>query len=252
MALSGCSLSFNEDVTKQPDEPKNQTASRNMIPKNLHIVSIGDSLTRGIGDSTNQGGYIPYLQKDLENLNEVNRVQIENFGVRGNRTDQLLDRLEKKEVRNALKKSDFVVITIGGNDVMKVFRENIAKLEVEVFEKERTAYEERLNKILSTVRKINSEAGIILIGLYNPFEKWFSNIEEVDDIIADWNQASRNILNQYERSQFVMIADIFQDQEENLLYKDHFHPNDEGYKLIADRVFHSIKGKKLVDLVTKN
>lgn len=35
------------------------------------------------------------------------------------------------------------------------------------------------------------------------------------------------------------------ESRENLLYKDYFHPNDKGYKLIAERMFETLKSQGL-------
>ena len=35
-------------------------------PRKLTVVSAGDSLTKGVGDSKDQGGYLPYLKAMLE------------------------------------------------------------------------------------------------------------------------------------------------------------------------------------------
>lgn len=226
-------------------------SSKEAVPKDLRIVSIGDSLTQGVGDSTDKGGYIPYLEKHLESLPEVKDASFTNYGVRGNRTDQLLQRLEQKEVIDSIKQADIVVMTIGGNDVMKVFKENITKLDVKEFTKQRKSYEERLHQTIQTVRKHNENAGIVLIGLYNPFIKVFKDVQEVESIMKDWNAASELTLKEYDRTKFVMIEDIFLNQEEDLFYTDQFHPNDRGYELMAERVFESINGKPLEQLTNK-
>ena len=48
--------------------------------------------------------------------------------VKGSRTDQLLERLKEKEVQEGLKDADYILFTIGGNDLMKVVRQNFAHL----------------------------------------------------------------------------------------------------------------------------
>ncbi|HLO12915.1 MAG TPA: SGNH/GDSL hydrolase family protein, partial [Pseudoneobacillus sp.] len=63
-------------------------------PRKLTVVSAGDSLTKGIGDSTGKGGYLPYLESMLEKEKGIQEVDFYNFGVKGNRTTQLLKRLQ--------------------------------------------------------------------------------------------------------------------------------------------------------------
>ncbi|TMU88329.1 GDSL family lipase [Bacillus sp. BHET2] len=236
--LSGCSLEDAADhIKREVSNWEKENPNETFIPKNLKVVSVGDSLTQGVGDSTKKGGYVPYLENQLETLDGVKDAQFHNYGVRGNRTDQLLKKLKKADVKASIQDSDLVMITIGGNDVMKIFRENLSHLELEVFQGEKRQYQLRLQEIIETVRSYNPDAGIVLLGLYNPFNTWFSDIEEVNQVIHNWNEASQEILSGYDKTLFVKIEDLFIDTGDTLLYDDYFHPNDEGYKLIADRMF---------------
>ncbi|MCM3664372.1 SGNH/GDSL hydrolase family protein [Mesobacillus subterraneus] len=207
------------------------------FPKDLHIVAAGDSLTQGVGDSTNSGGYIPYLADQLEKEKTIKNANFENFGVRGNRADQLLARLESKNMQSSIQDADLIILTIGGNDLMKVVKENFSSLKLNYFKAEEKVFEENLQTIFSKIRIHNPEAPIILIGLYNPFYNWFADVKEMNQIVDEWNGKSRLIVENDRNAYFVDIHDIFLNNEENLLYTDYFHPNDRGYQLIADRVY---------------
>ncbi|WP_210365073.1 SGNH/GDSL hydrolase family protein [Bacillus sp. REN3] len=210
---------------------------RSFFPKDINVVAAGDSLTQGVGDSTDSGGYIPYLKAQLEDEQSIKKAHFENFGVRGNRTEQLQERLEGKKFKSSIRQADLIILTIGGNDLMKVVRENFSGLELDQFQSEQLVFKEKLQAIFMTIRNENPEAPIVLIGLYNPFYHWFSDVEEMNQIINEWNQQSRTLVRQDGNAYFVDIHDIFLNNEENLLYSDYFHPNDRGYQLIADRVF---------------
>ena len=178
--LSGCSIEdAAKHVSRQVSDWEKDQPPEAFIPKNLNVTSVGDSLTQGVGDSTDSGGYVPYLEKLLESTDGVKDADFHNYGVRGNRTDQLLKKIKTDEVKSSIEKSDVVMITIGGNDVMKIFKQNLSKLKLDVFQQEQIAYQERLKEILDTIREYNPDAGIVLVGLYNPFNTWFSDIEEV-------------------------------------------------------------------------
>lgn len=222
------------------------------VPQDLSIVSVGDSLTEGVGDSTNRGGYLPYLQTSLENEKKINQTKFQNFGVKGNRTDQLLKRLESEEINTAIEGADIVIITIGGNDVMKVVRENFSNLQLTYFKKAIKQYEKNLHEIIQSIRTYNQQTKIILVGLYNPFYTWFSNVKELDEIIDEWNEASKFIIGMYEQAYFVEIDDLFAYDGESLLYSDYFHPNDKGYELIASRLFQKIDDEVIGDLINRN
>src|SRR4051812_13058620 len=53
------------------------------IPTNLSVVSVGDSLTQGVGASDEQDGYIPYLSAYLETNRGIKDAVFSNYGVRG-------------------------------------------------------------------------------------------------------------------------------------------------------------------------
>lgn len=243
LLVTGCSVQTNNQTSKQASvevKPK--------PPKDLHIVSVGDSLTQGVGDSTNRGGYIPYLKEIMEKEKNIGTVSFDNFGVRGDRTDDLLKVLKEPKVISKIKSSDIVIITIGGNDVMKVFRDNFTNLKVDTFQAALNGYQKRLDGILKTIREYKPSIGIVLIGIYNPFSKWFSDIKELDQIVQNWNNASEKTLMQYKNTQFVPVSDIFENQNENLFYSDDFHPNDKGYKLMAERIGKILRTNKLEQL----
>ncbi|WP_031536012.1 MULTISPECIES: SGNH/GDSL hydrolase family protein [unclassified Bacillus (in: firmicutes)] len=230
-------------VTEKKDIPVS------FLPQEMSIVSVGDSLTQGVGDSTGKGGYVPYLQDLLEETKGVNKADFVNYGVRGNRSDQLLKRIKTEEVSKAIQKADGVIITIGGNDIMKVVRNNFTNLQVESFNEQLNEYENNLYEILSNVRTNNSNAVIILVGVYNPFIKMFSDIKEMNKIVTDWNNTSEKVLAEYDHTYFVSIESIFENPTSDLLYEDYFHPNDQGYKLIAEAIYNKMLTAPLADIL---
>lgn len=218
------------------------------IPKTFAIVSLGDSLTKGVGDSTNRGGYLPYLEQLLLGEKGVKRVNFANYGVSGNRSPQLLKRLTNEEVKEDVAAADLVIITIGGNDMMKVVRENFLHLEMQAFTEEQKKFANNLQAIIEQIRAENPHTYICLVGLYNPFYQYFSEIKELDVILENWNKASQAVLAQYEHTYFVEIATSFKQSEENLLFTDYFHPNDKGYELIAKEVYSELHSHALKTL----
>jgi lysophospholipase L1-like esterase len=202
--------------------------------KDIRIVSIGDSLTQGVGDETENGGYVGILDHTFDNQNL--NITIENFGKKGNRSDQLLKRLEKKEIETSIKDANIVLITIGANDIMHVVKNNWTNLHMDPFEEERVKYVERLTTIFNKIIELNPESEIYLIGFYNPFEQYFGEIEQLGMIMDDWNEAGMMVTEEFENVYYIPIYDLFRSPDENLLAEDHFHPNTKGYKLIAKRV----------------
>ncbi|WP_060681703.1 SGNH/GDSL hydrolase family protein [Virgibacillus halodenitrificans] len=245
-----------ETITQQPanDEEENmqEEESENPAPlkeivvkavkqtvdffstKETQILAIGDSLTQGVGDSTEQGGYVGILDRSINQQEEL--VDFANLGIRGNRSDQLLKRLEKPEVVDAINEADIILITIGANDIMKVVKENFTHLKMEDFTEEKQNYEQRLEKIFNKMQSINPDSHIYLLGFYNPFKQYFEDIKELSLIIEEWNESGRKIAGDHENITYIPTADLFDEDDTNLFSEDNFHPNELGYKRIARRV----------------
>jgi lysophospholipase L1-like esterase len=211
----------------------------NFFKKDQKIVSIGDSLTEGVGDETESGGYVGILNHTFE-ANSLN-ITVENFGKRGNRSDQLLKRLEKEEIAASIKEADTVLITIGANDIMNVLKKNFTNLTMEPFQQERMEYIERLTAIFDKINELNPDVQIYLIGFYNPFERYFADIKEFDLIIDNWNEAGKVVSEKYENVTYIPTKDLFTNSTIDLLAEDQFHPNISGYKLMAQRVLEYLK-----------
>lgn len=210
--------------------------------KNTRIVALGDSLTEGIGDENGEGGYVGVIDKTINK--ETKLVSFKNYGHRGHRTDQLLTRLEDQDVIKSIAESDIVFITIGANDIMQVVKENFMELKIDQFTKERIQFEKRLNHILSKLNEINSHNNIYLLGIYNPFKKYFPEINELEQIVDEWSHTGNAVTNNYENTTFIPMKDIFDDSEEKLFADDNFHPNYLGYERMAERVLDYLLDKE--------
>ena len=210
-----------------------------LFKKDQKVVAIGDSLTQGVGDETENGGYVGILNNTFQD-NNIN-ITIENYGKRGNRTDQLVKRLEKKEIAASIEKADIVFITIGANDIMHIVRNNITNLQIELFNEEKLEYLDRLRVIFHKINELNPDANIYLIGFYNPFDRYFSDLEELQIIVDEWNESSKAVTDEYENVRYIPTSDLFSDSDIELLADDYFHPNSSGYKLMAKRILENME-----------
>lgn len=220
------------------DNIEKQAFSEPVLDKayETHIVALGDSLTQGVGDSKKAGGYVGILETEL--TTNGYHVRVDNHGKAGDRTDQLLKKINtEEEVKTSIQEADIILITIGANDIMKVLRDNITDLDFEHFEREEPKYEERLHEIFTILRSENKRTEIYLLGFYNPFGQYFDNIPELVQIVNVWNEASKEIAESYEGIYYIPMKDIFDESVEHLFYEDNFHPNDRGYELMAKRVY---------------
>lgn len=226
----------------------------------LHYVALGDSLTEGVGDQSERGGFVPIVAEDLQSRYNLSSIEVDNYGVSGDRSTQILKRLQKDEhLRKSLEDADFISITVGGNDLMKVFQDNFFSLTVKKFVKPRTKYTQRIETLLTEIRELNPTAPIYMMGIYNPFYLNFPDIEDMQTIVDEWNEATKETVASFEKTYFIPINDLLYqglDQKvgiesnldenaetgssnslglaNNVLYEeDKFHPNNIGYQLMA-------------------
>ncbi|MFZ4454115.1 SGNH/GDSL hydrolase family protein [Salibacterium aidingense] len=232
--------SFDNDIQEAVASVINETRHI-LIESDMNIVAIGDSLTQGVGDSTKDGGYVGILEKSLKKSEPESSITIKNYGKRGNRSDQILRRLEKPNISSSVKDADMILLTVGANDIMKIVRANMTDLTYEAFADEKDNYEERLELIFDRIRAQNEEVPIYLVGIYNPFNMYFSNIPELNQIVGDWNTIGRDVTAEQDNAVFIPIQDIFQYAGTGYFSEDNFHPNQRGYASIADRVLDYIE-----------
>ena len=239
-------------------EPVMTKPSTSDKKKVVTYVAIGDSLTKGVGDSTNQGGFVPLLAQSLSNESGLEFKAI-NYGVSGNTSSQILSRMqEKKEIRKDLKRAQLLTITVGGNDLRKAILEDTSNLDLDRFEKASKTYEKNLKQIIELARKDNPDLPVYVVGIYNPLYLNFPDLTELQTLVDQWNQRTEEILSAYQGVYFVPINDLLykgidgksgvteselgkETVTNDALYdEDSFHPNNTGYEIIKEAVLEKI------------
>lgn len=279
LAYIGASVLFPKEpsllqssVTQQKQTKRLRQAKQKT---SLQYVALGDSLTEGVGDETKQGGFVSILADSLKDHYHLTSIHAENAGVAGERSDQILNRVNKEtDLQEALKKADFITMTFGGNDLVKVIQRNLLALSVDKFTASQTAYQQSVEALVKRVRALNSHAPIYVLGIYNPFYLNFSEIKQMQTIVDNWNDATKEIVLAQKNMYFIPINDLLykgidnqvgiteatktsttettttqsseqiknsqaiqQVIENSALYQgDKFHPNRIGYQIMAKAV----------------
>lgn len=249
-------LNVMTDKTETVATKKSQTAL-----EAIHLLAIGDSLTKGVGDSTKNGGYVPLIATKLEETRGIDNVTTKNYGVTGERSDEILERIEQqKEIQKEIKKADIIILTAGGNDLIETFKKEKLNINQKSFVKPEEKYKKNLSTILKKITSQNPKAQIYVFGLYNPFEAVFPEITEMKSILRTWNDDTKKIAEE-NKATYLSLSTIFNTSEQSsisnltnpsdktdtsaLLYEeDLFHPNNKGYQLIAEQLYRIIMDKK--------
>lgn len=264
--LVGCSVTIDEPVDslesqEELEQPQNLQQDnseevketpqalvdflQDLLPfqKDQHInyIALGDSLTRGVGDERDFYGFTGRLSDYLREQPKIAEVKLDNRGKNGRRSDQLLNLMERGHYDEELKEADFITITLGGNDVMKVVKSDVFNLKKEMFEEALPPFVERYRKIIAGIRQQNASAPILMLGFYNPFSIITEETEALDSILNDWNDEIEKIANEDVNACYVPVADLFTSNDDLVYHTDFFHPNARGYERMTKRVIERMK-----------
>jgi lysophospholipase L1-like esterase len=236
-----------QPVMVQPDVPGSGTGSapasaavaapENQNSGSFRILALGDSLARGTGDAEGLG--FAGRLADLLEERSGRQVELVNQGVNGLTSEQLEASLKQGAVREEIKSADMLLVSIGGNDLFRG-GETLGNLDGKLIGQIQADYNRRLQSILTQIRGLNPNARINLVGLYNPFIEW-KDSAATSKFVRDWNYAAGETASSFPGVVLVPTFDLFQLQVRNYLSADQFHPNGDGYRLIAERMSAGIK-----------
>ncbi|KRL01215.1 SGNH/GDSL hydrolase family protein [Liquorilactobacillus capillatus] len=261
---------FNNRVTQKKTTPKKLT------PPKVRLVALGDSLTQGVGDTTQNGGYVYLIKQVLERrLNAT--VTTKNYGKAGDRSDQIRERLlQQEQMQQDLKKANVITMTVGGNDLMQTLQKNFNSVSSDqlttFMPTAQKTYTQKLTALLKTVRSYNSDAPIFLYTVYNPFYVYFPALTQMQKYTAQWNtlvsqtvakdkkiymvnverrlsegqyydhgsKLKQTTVTDYNNLSGEKLTQVLNNQKEKNNYlsaTDHFHPNLKGYKYMAAKLY---------------
>lgn len=237
--LAGCNSSLvrsTDTVTeREPTAFKEWVIPNYFIPRQIQVIGLGDSLTQGVGDELKRDGYFGRLTDKMKDWRGIKDVSANNLAKKGRRSDQLIKQLEEKDIQADVKEADIILLTIGGNDIMKVVKKHLFNLHKDPFYDELVQFEKRLDELYGIIRGLNGDAVIGVAGLYNPFSIVTDEATDFEDIIEDWNKAieARAVVDG--KSCFIPVMDLFDSNSAMVYHTDFFHPNAKGYDSMANR-----------------
>ncbi|CEG26992.1 GDSL-type esterase/lipase family protein [Bacillus sp. B-jedd] len=196
------------------------------------IMAFGDSLTYGQGDRKEQG-YVGKLERELNKKYPERKFIVENHGVKGRESAGVLKELAIPSTAVKLKKADYFILYIGTNDLINSNGGNLKKIDKARIEKGKERYFRNVKMILDILRKSNSEAPILVIGLYNPFPEGGDKIEPLFD---EWNKATIELLKSERNVTYIPTNDLFKGKEKKQYFSDALHLNKNGYELLEERI----------------
>ncbi|WP_051404921.1 GDSL-type esterase/lipase family protein [Bacillus cihuensis] len=237
-------LSFGWAIQNYYAGASNNEIKKQVNPKTIEnkdqaftIVALGDSLTRGTGDDSGKG-YVGYVIDDLKQRFN-GHVIVHNLAINGQVSSQLKEQVKQQNIQRQLAFADTIFLSIGANDLFQQGRtlENFDSAAIKIIKQN---FIDNMRIIFADIRKVNSDAPIFFVGLYNPFFE-ADHTGVTSPTVHDWNRTAEDMSSSDPRIVFVPTFDIFQLFVNDYLYSDKFHPNQQGYRLIANRISPFIK-----------
>lgn len=246
--IGGFVYATNQILFPKPDAgamttaPAEEKESDQDLKPDLKIVALGDSLTAGTGDLTGKG-YVNRVREKLQEQMGKPVFVLNNLAVPGYRSNQLLADLTLKKTQDALQQADIVLFTIGGNDLFQggsgILGEN-DEFNPKAAEERIGPAAQRIDQILTEINRANPEALVFYLGLYHPYLD-LDPKKEGSLVIQKWNDSVFKMVNRFPNMVLVPTYDLFERNVVKYLAADHFHPNQDGYERIADRIAQILK-----------
>lgn len=210
------------------------------------LVALGDSITFGYNLGENNDSPSKYAFPFL--IGVQLKKNVENLGVPGWTSDDLLQALKTEKFQTSIKKAKIITLDIGSNDILRLASqygllnpENAQKPiqltpeQQKGFEQATQKFSENLPVIIKNIKQLAPSSKIVLYNLYNPFPSASTYLHPFSEtIIGPLNI----IISNNAKKLHLPIADAHSAFDENQytlvrLAQNDVHPTMEGQKVLA-------------------
>lgn len=188
-----------------------------------NIVILGDSVAYGYGT---KGGITNYLKETFP------ASHITNLGINGLTSSGLVQKMQTGSWQKPLQQADLVLLNIGGNDLLRGFRDGGAKGLIRQFAILKRTYRQNLLEIYSMLRKANDGVIIVQNNLYNSMKKEVQYFGFTNLLFRIWNTAIGE--------KGVIVSKTNAMGKNPAIWLDSIHPNEDGYKLMHELLLQTL------------
>ena len=226
-----------QSSSKAPLTPTpGEATSRPKHANSFQVLLLGDSIAKGTGDEKGKG-FSSYLPESFKN-DTSKEILVNNAGVDGQVSLGLLEQLQSKNLDKAIADSDFILVSIGGNDIRSILSLNDLAKE-DQFKVRQDSYLANLKQTMKALRNANPNSIVIFLGLYNPYET--VNSAEDTTLLNTWNYNTQQLVEEDGKTLFIPTYDLLKFNLGRYVAKDGLHPNSAGYQAISNRISKSVE-----------
>ena len=263
LLLTSCGIPLRDD----PDAMLDAYIAAITTDSTHSLLILGDSIAAHYGVDEKDS----YEAKLTQKLSADGEKWVSiNWGVAGDTTGDLVTLLTQKaddpKARQVLAEADLIAISIGGNNILKFFRDagyegfpdatvpNLVKI-LREFERQaeplRTEFLADLEVIMNLIRKVNPDATVLIQNIHNvarDVEGDFSIVKPgatAASLIEPIFKPIRSVLDENAERLGYTVADTYtafgESTEPRLLRREMLHPNEKGHTLIADVLYETYR-----------
>ena len=214
-------------------------------------IPLGDSIAEGMTPYHNiDYGYTDYIKDYLKKNDRLSfytkkytksGYTIEDVENDINNNKVIVEDDKKLYLKEILRESDLVTVTVGANNFIKGLNlNNIASkiLDMEGTKKEADNITNKLKDLLILIKKY-AKNQIIVTGYFNPLPRLEMYKNEIDEIVKYYNNEVENICDDLDIT-YVDIFEVLKDKD-SLPNPVDIHPSKKGYELISKEIIKEIK-----------
>ena len=237
------------------------------------MLVLGDSISTGYGLDGYMNSYVDSYCNRIAKTFNLNEGAYYNYAVDGFTSSNLVNQLDDEKIVNAIKSSDTILITVGGNDILmplyslfdivnnsinlndinqntfESYSNLIAKLTTEL---EKPDFQKKLQDstnnfiinfdiIINKIKSYSPNSNIYVQTVYNPFSGMIG-FEKISSFCEKYlTQINQKIFSQNK----IKVVDTYTAFKGKAMYLTNItaldiHPNFKGHKLISELVYQAI------------
>jgi lysophospholipase L1-like esterase len=223
-------------------------------------LALGDSLAFGVGaDDPATQGYVGLTENALRDEVFQSGIDLANLSVPGATSADLL--VPNGQVERALSEIgsrggvDVISIDIGANDLLSLAGSDSPCIQSpssnecqDKLGQTLATLQSNLTSALHQLRLAAPNAKILVLDLYNPYSGLGGTQEQIASIGV---QQVNGVITAAARDptlgiNFVSIHDVFEGRAKQWIAEDGIHPNNDGYRVMAEALIAAIEGRPAV------
>jgi len=215
------------------------TYFKNTKDDTLHHLALGDSIIRGVGAGQSENMVTQF--SNLLSGQTHKKIESDNQGINGITSSELNQLVQTGKFDDSIKQADIITINVGGNDIIHAAKGLDLQSVFQTYDELQATFTKNLTDITSRVTKLNPNATVVLLELYNPLSPDNQMYALADKLLPKWNVHIYETSNRLPSSIVIETTKVINGEHLQNLSVDGVHPNLAGYTAISEQMMYQFK-----------